>query len=155
MTDFARKLMDSRCYKTKDYLSNYSGRGKGKQFVSSTYFIENEGRLIGMLCINQDVSLINELENLIQRIIKQNNLAVTPSKYPESLDTSVNTLLKQTVINVIIESGLDPLRMTSREKIEAVHALQEKDVFKMNGAVAEAARQLQVSEQTIYRHLHL
>ena len=52
-------------------------------------------------------------------------------------------------------NGLDPLHMTSQEKIEVVHVLQEKGVFKMKGAVAEAARELQVSEPTIYRYLHL
>ena len=154
LTDLAREMMESGVYKTHDYLSNYSGSGKGKQFISSTYFIKNEGRLIGMLCLNKDVGVVSELENVIQRMIKQNNLEVKPSKYSEILDASVNTLLKQSVSDAIIQSGLDPVRMTTHEKIEVIRSMKQKGIFKMKGAVAESARQLDVSEPTIYRYLH-
>ena len=57
MTDFALSIMNDKVHEDKNFITNYEGRLKnGKTFVSSTYFIKEGGKLIGMLCINYDVS---------------------------------------------------------------------------------------------------
>ena len=42
MTELARSLVREEVYREQDFVSNYEGRTRdGKQFVSSTYFINN------------------------------------------------------------------------------------------------------------------
>ena len=55
LTDLAHAIIESGEYKDKDYLANYSGVSKKKNFVSSTYFIKNEGRLIAVSYTHLDV----------------------------------------------------------------------------------------------------
>lgn len=54
MTELARNLVRDQIYETQDFIANYERNGK--QFVSSTYFIKEHGTLIGLICINHDVS---------------------------------------------------------------------------------------------------
>ena len=49
MTDLARELQEKGTYADTECLLNYKGKTKSGEFLSSTYFIKNEGRLIGML----------------------------------------------------------------------------------------------------------
>jgi predicted transcriptional regulator YheO len=62
ITDLAKKIIESGDYEEKDYLANYSGLGKGQNFISSTFFIKNEGRLIGLLCVNRNTASISALD---------------------------------------------------------------------------------------------
>ena len=39
-TDLAIKIMEEKAYVKRDYLANYNGRSKNKNFVSSTFFIK-------------------------------------------------------------------------------------------------------------------
>ena len=52
LTDFALQVKSNKEYETQDYLVNYRAKAQGKEFVASTYYIKNKGRLIGMLCLN-------------------------------------------------------------------------------------------------------
>ena len=49
LTDLSRELQEKGAYTSAAYIGNYEGKSKGKNFLSSTYFIKNEGRLIGPL----------------------------------------------------------------------------------------------------------
>lgn len=154
MTDLAQKVVASEDYKEKDFLSNYSGSGKGKNFVSSTFYIKNGDRLIGLLCINRDMGTIIELEHVIERLKKQWNLNTVSPEIKENLDVPVPILLQNMVTNAIQDTGMLPERMSIPEKVALVHKLMEQGVLSMKGSVAEIARQLQISEPTVYRYIH-
>jgi len=154
LTDLAYRIIDSGEYKTKDFLSNYAGAGKGKNFVSSTYFIKNEGKLIGLLCINRDMSAMAELENALQRLQRQCNLMTQLPEIQETLDVPLPKILENMVSAAIAESGLLPDRMNRNEKVAVVHKLADQGVLGMKGSVPEIARQLNISEPTVYRYIN-
>ena len=154
MTDLARRVLESGEYEEKDFLSNYSGEGKGKNFISSTYFIKNGKKLIGLLCVNRDMGAVNELGLALDRLKKQYNLEVISSDITENLDVPVSQMLKNMVTAAIQETGLQPERMSIREKVGVVHKLMEQGVLGLKGSVAEIARQLQISEPTVYRYIN-
>ena len=60
ITDLARALIQRSAHTDADYLANYMGRTKNVEFLSSTYYIKNEGRLIGLLCVNKDMTAVQE-----------------------------------------------------------------------------------------------
>lgn len=154
LTDLAAQLIEQGSHANIDYLSNYDGRAKGHVFLSSTYFIKNKGRLIGLLCINKDMSAVQELDNALHLMLERYQLK-TPeeSEYSESLDSPITDLLHTRISEIISQVGVAPARMSMQEKVAAVHRLNESGVLMMKGAVTEIARQLLVSEPTVYRYI--
>ncbi|MCI1966216.1 MAG: PAS domain-containing protein [Oscillospiraceae bacterium] len=154
MTDFARDIIKNKTYQDSDSVSNYTGAGKGKNFVSSTFFIKNEGRLIGLLCINRDMSVLTQAEAAFELIKKQYNLVLPSDEVQEVLDAPVSVILHNMVEAAINESCAFPDRLKKSEKEAIVIKLKNQGVLRMKGAVAEIARQLRISEPTVYRYIN-
>ena len=57
LTDLSREIIDSEIYKTQDYLANYYGVGKEKNFSSNTFFIKNFHRQTHFKRWNFSISL--------------------------------------------------------------------------------------------------
>lgn len=155
LTDFAKQMIQDNRYSEKQYLANYLGSSKGRKFVSSTFFIKNEGQIIGMLCINRDMSLITDVSNMLEAVKIRFNLNPLDEEVVEVLDdVPVNQMLEHMVRNCINEYGRNAKRLTKNEKTAIVNQLKTLGAFSMKGAVGEIARQLGVSEPTIYRYLN-
>jgi len=55
LTNTALKILRDKSYESHDYLLHYRGvSADGRILRSSTFFIKQNGKLIGMLCINFD-----------------------------------------------------------------------------------------------------
>lgn len=155
MTDLAYTTMEKGLYTNSDSVLNYEGSSKGRQFLSSTYFIKNEDRLIGLLCVNKDVSASNAAVAAFQNLVNTFNLALPEtSEYTETLEGPVSDLLPNLVADAIAQTNIPPERMTRTEKIELVRKLNEQGILSMKGAVKEIAAQLNLSEPTVYRYLN-
>lgn len=154
LTEFARNQAETGVYLDVDYLANYSGRAKNCDFLSSTFFIKNEGRLIGMLCVNKDISTIKQMTNLFAGLQEHFNLAIPKdSEYSENLDNPVDNIMHARITEVVSQSGISPTRMSIEEKVHIVQRLHESGVTTMKGAVAEIADQLSISIPTVYRYM--
>lgn len=155
MTDLARELAARAAYADTDYLVNYAGKSKKVEFLSSTFYIKNENRLIGMLCVNKDITAVQELNGAVQRLMERFNLRAAPeSAYSENLDNPMATMVYTRIAETIAQSGIAPARMSRREKMQIVHQLDESGVTLMKGAIAEIADQLSISIPTVYRYLN-
>lgn len=155
LTDLARELADKSAYTDADFLANYSGRSKGCDFLSSTYFIKNEDRLIGLLCINKDVTTIKQMCSTLHSVLDHFNLASPQeSSFSENLDNPVENIMHTRITEVIAQSGISPTRMSMEEKVRIVHRLNESGVMSMKGAVSEVASQLSISIPTVYRYIN-
>lgn len=155
MTDLGRDIVEQGAYEEKDYLANYYGKAKSINFHSSTFFIKNEQKIIGMLCVNKDMTEISNLRGNIKALLAAFNLEnPDTSLYQENLEGNVEDYLQSRVAQAISLSGIAPERMNTKEKIRIVQRLDNDGILKLKGAVAEAARQLSVSIPTIYRYLH-
>lgn len=155
ITDLARDLIQRSAHTHADYLANYTGRSKTGQFLSSTYYIKNEGRLIGLLCINKDMSAMQALNSSFRSILDQFNLsAPLESEYSETLDNPIVEMLHNRIADIVSQDGISPNRMSLKEKVRIVHRMNEEGILMMKGAVPEIAAQLGVSVPTVYRYLN-
>lgn len=155
VTDLAQKIIDRNDYTHSDYIANYIGRNKNGEFLSSTYYIKNEGRLIGLLCINKDMSVVRQTHTNLQYLLEQFNLtAPEESDVSEWLENPVANIMHTRIADIIAQSGIPPARMSVSEKIATVHRLNEDGIMMMKGAVPEIAAQLHVSVPTVYRYLN-
>ena len=141
-TDLAIKIMEEKAYVKRDYLANYNGRSKNKNFVSSTFFIKHEGKVIGLLCINRNMDAMTELDLVLQKLKKAYNLEGALDDTDESM-----------VASEMRAVGVPPERMTREEKGTVIRNLMNAGIHQMKGAVVEIARQLHLSEPTVYRYI--
>lgn len=154
MTELAKDIIEQSFHTKEDFIANYNGSAKGVKFLSSTYFIKNEDRLIGLLCINRSTSSSVEFFNALHNFLNENNLSSPEqSDYHENLDTKVEDFVESRIAQAISLSGFTSERLKPKEKIQIVKRLNDLGILKIKGAVEEASKQLGVSIPTIYRYL--
>lgn len=171
ITDLALKVLKDKNYKDKHFICNYESFGKSKKpFRSSSYFIKDEhNEIIGMVCVNVDLSDLIKAQSVIDDAIMLTNLTITANDEPnhtekhksaldlnvlESFEDNIEDLLLSLIKGVLSESEIAPERMSPKEKIDVVRKLNEKGVFLLKGGVSEVAKHLEASEATIYRYLN-
>lgn len=154
LTDLTKDIIAQGNWQETDWLYNYKGYTKKREFLSSTFFIKNQNRLVGLLCINKDMTAVQTANTALTSLLEQFNLVrCENTEHSENLDKPLPSLMLEQISEIIMESGVAPARMSINEKIQIVHRLDEKGILKVKGAVPEIAEQLFVSVPTIYRYL--
>lgn len=155
MPETARKLLRERIYEKRDFVANHQHSVQnGKQFLSSTFFIKEEGCLTGLVCVNHDTSDLTAMARHLNRLMKSFSLpgeGETPS--PAETDDSISDLSTSLIRHTVLDFGIPPERMTALEKEAVVRLLDRQGVFSTRGSVARTAQELNTSEPTIYRYL--
>lgn len=167
ITDLGLKIIKERKYHDKDYFVNYiSKTSTGKILRSSTKFIKDgDGKLVAMMCVNIDVTKYKEFEDHLNFLIRgeRKSLEEKPGEglgkdnhknhVEETLNTSVEDVVRN-MVNDVMSSSIVPVeRMTNDEKYDIISQLNEKGIFLLKGSVKEIASKLKVSETTVYRYI--
>lgn len=158
MTYYGLKIIRDKLYVEQNYSVNTRNvLSNGKVLRSSTYFIKDDnGELLGTLCINVDVSHYIELGNLFERLSFGNTNGNDKDDHnvnvKETFPTTVDDLIDGTIIDFIGENG-SISDLTPERKIELVAQLNEKGIFMFKGTVKKVSVALGVSEPTVYRYL--
>lgn len=164
LTDLALKILQEKKYIEKHFISNYKGNSKNNQsFRSSSYFIKDKhNSIIGMLCVNIDISNMIKARDWLDSIIMNNSVNEDVEKsqpnleldLSENLEENLDSLLSSLITGVLLECEVPPERMSPDEKMEVIKKLNDKGVFLLKGGVSEVAKHLKASEATIYRYLN-
>ncbi|MEL7602040.1 MAG: PAS domain-containing protein [Bacillota bacterium] len=163
LTNVALKIIAEKSYKNADYKINYSGLSKGnKKLRSCTMFIKDEeGELVGLLCINFDDQRYRELSKLVLQLCHPDSYvergqaaeAALTRDAEENFPNSMSALTDDVINDVLTELGTQVERLTQEEKLKIIGMLDEKGVFMLKGAVNIAAEKLSCSKASIYRYL--
>lgn len=102
ITDLALKILKDESYKDRDYICNYKSRSKkNKTLRSSSYFIKDEmNKIIGMICVNMDISDVINARNTLDQFImidKPKNDPIESSK--PTFDTHLLRISKKILRN--------------------------------------------------------
>jgi len=129
---------------------NYSEKNiDGRVLKSSTMFIKNnEGKFIGCLCINIDITDFIAAKNVINDIMR---IGETDAEKPSK--NKVNIILSDIVKDTINELGRPIIYLSKDEKVLIVKKLDHQGAFLIKGAIDYVAEVLQVSKYTIYNYL--
>lgn len=126
---------------------------EGGDMKSNSFFIkDSSGELIGIFCVNIDLSSIITLNKLTEKFISQfmgDTLNDNNNEEEESIEEYTYRIMKK----IVHQSEIPVDRMNMEEKIDILRLLKEKGVFRIKGVVREVAKQLDVSETSIYRYL--
>lgn len=162
LTSLGEHIIQTKQYINHEYVTNYKSlNDSGKVVRSSSYFIKDEDdNLIGMMCINVNISDYEYLQATIQRILgidAHEEMEYKIESPMEIFSTSLESTISQCINNALQEMGypnfIDRVRLTSDEKMVVIRALYQQGVFNVKGAIPIVANQLASSEPTIYRYL--
>ncbi|RXT27184.1 hypothetical protein BVJ53_04355 [Lacticaseibacillus chiayiensis] len=166
-TDFIAKVLHDKLYQQQDYVVHYqSTLMNGKKVNSASFFIKNEaGELIGMICINTDVSRFQQLatlEKLSEELLQAFQPELSPAANPLAAATPTENLFIQPegairqVVSELTGSPNPPIAdLTRKEKIAIVRRLYEQHFFELKDAVAKTATYLNMSTVSIYKYLQI
>lgn len=159
VTNLALQMIISGEWKDKNYVCDYYGTSVGGKILKgSTFFIKEADELIGMLCINTDVSAFREASDLLLQMAglvqKQEEQEVPSNKEKQTIERFSDSVVDvtRTVLEEICK-GVPTDRLTQNEKTEIVRTLNEKGIFLLKGAVSDVAQMLLCSEASVYRYL--
>ena len=161
ITDFTLSILANEEWKEKDYVVNYEGKAApDKRLRSSTYFIREEGKLVGQLCVNIDMT---PYEQVIDRIRQLSGMGLMSDGGQSGIICSgpvenfsedvIGDMMKKAVITVVGSSEAKVReRLTQKEKIEIIGELNRAGLFQLKGAVGAVAEYLYCSEASVYRY---
>lgn len=155
--------LKARCFENELYCFHMHDTSvKGKVLRSSSLFIREYDKDIGLLCINFDDSRYQNIsmellglchpdafvgthfqidEDRVLKIISNNTSATNLNSVSENVDYELRKL------------GISAERLTAAERQKIIFSLESKGVFRVKGAVKEAAAGLHCSQASIYRYL--
>lgn len=161
ITDFTLSILANEEWKEKDYVVNYEGKAApDKRLRSSTYFIREEGKLVGQLCVNIDMT---PYEQVMDRIRQLSGIGLMSDGGQSGIICSgpvenfsedvIGDMMKKAVITVVGSSEAKVReRLTQKEKIEIIGELNRAGLFQLKGAVGAVAEYLYCSEASVYRY---
>lgn len=121
----------------------------GRRLKSVTAVLpDGEGRAIGLLCINMDVSRIDEAVRLLSAF------AGTPQPQPPSLFAGDWREAMNSALNEWLqERGLSMSALTRADRVDLVAALEARGLFKTRNAAEHLASLTGTSRASIYNYL--
>lgn len=162
LTNMALSVLKDESYEWQDYRLHYSGvSAAGNPLRSSTMFIKEDGKLIGMLCINFDDSRFQSFAQQVLTLCHPNQfvqaLDQPPEEghaaRPETFRNSTEAVAQDAVTHELERLGVPADRLTSEERLQIIDALEKSGIFLLKGAVKDVAAGLGCSQASVYRYL--
>lgn len=158
-TDYVLRMIQQGIDHNEDFSVNYrdiSNRNNQK-IKSASLYLRNEGKIVGMICVNTDETLFEELEKSVNALelllgTYQNNRKNNKVS-KETVSRSVEEMADNIVLELSIKKGISINQFRQEDKFEAIQKLYDNGFFLLKGAVPEASRSLKISEPTVYRYL--
>lgn len=122
----------------------------GRRIKSSSALIrDNEKNIIGMICINYDISLCEAVQGQINTFLDIGNTDEFQQVDVHSQD--VNAILDDLIRKIIGTS--DAKNFTRKKCVELIRFMDEKGIFLVKGSIDKVAALMGVSRVTIYSYL--
>lgn len=156
LTDYAMYLLKTSDQKKEDFVANFLTRtNNGKRIRSSTLYLRDEnGKLIGYLCVNYDMTRAEIVKNMVEQLVSVTG-GTSTAEIPreEEMPSTLEGLMERN-LKLIRKLVGKPLHMSSKqEKLQAIKALDEEGFFLLKGAVEALAEETGNTKYTIYSYL--
>ena len=165
LTPLIMEYIANERYKTEDYDVNYySVSMKNKILRSSTIYIKDKGKLVGLLCVTFDDFMFKDVSNAVMSLCHPDELIkgfsferiddLSVNQDTEIVSTNIEELISETINNIIKRSNLSIDKLKKKDRLFVVSELKKRGIFSLKNAVTEVAKNLKVSEATAYRYLN-
>lgn len=127
----------------------------GRFLRSSTIYLRgDDGKVLGALCINFDISEMIRFRNFIERFIYADLTDIQRTQLGESRFESVDDFLLSMIVDSMKYVGVPVAHMTREQKVEGINYLNRRGAFKIKNAAATAAKYYDISRYTLYNYLN-
>jgi predicted transcriptional regulator YheO len=155
LTALARRMITRGVWRKQDYICDHRGKTRDSRTLrSSTFFLKENDKLLGMLSINVDVSRYLDLS---QGILALAGLYAEPPKTaPEDRKENFADHAEAVIKSVLEEFGIaenERGTFTQEERLAIVERLMARGAFLVKGSVSSAAEKLGCSEASLYRYI--
>ena len=122
---------------------------------SSIYFQDDQGKTIGALCINFDITDLVQANNLLSNITYNygNNAVPVASEVNEVIASDVNELLDILLHESLRVVNVPVSRMSKEEKMKGLAYLDSKGAFLIKKSGDKIAKFYDISRFTLYNYL--
>lgn len=142
-------------YKENDCVTNYIiiNESNQKVFRASTYYIKQDLELLGMICVNYDLTQYLNFRDFYDNCVLYGFHDSEESNNIDYFDQSMDAIMESMIRNVFIY--WDRTIPVNKVEIEGnpIRQLYKLNIFKYKGAVNRVAELLDISTQTIYRYI--
>ena len=162
-------ILKNKSYHNEESMVNHTVLLKnGKKVRSSSMFIKENQKIIGMLCINFDDSKFHDINCQILRIIHPDmfvknylsdvsyNILVDENKDQSNEENSTDNIeafMEKIFQDVNLKFNYPLERLTKQEREKIVKALYKKGIFNLKDAINFVAKKLSCSPTTVYRYV--
>lgn len=164
LTNVALRILRDKSYEKQDYLLHYLGvSASGKTLRSSTMFIKQDGKLIGMLCVNFDDSRFQSVSDALMKLchpdqfvdinFQADEALAEPAGSAERFHNSIHGVATDAVLDELDRRKIDAGRLTPEERLQIIASLDAAGIFLLKGAVKDVADALECSQASVYRYL--
>lgn len=123
----------------------------GKILRSSSMYIRNdEGKVIGSLCINLDITESIQFESFLKQYNKF-EIQDQPEYFAQNVESLLDHLLQQATAI----TNKDPKKLTKNERLDFLSFLDEKGTMQISKAGDKICKVLGISKFTLYNDLEL
>ena len=137
-----RKLQDRLAYLTRTE--------DGRILKSSTVYMRDEnGKAIGILSINYDISAMKAMEEVIHSFVG----VAAPEKETPEITHSVSELLEQLIEQSVRLVGKPVALMNKEDKVQAIRFLNDSGAFLITKSGARVCSYFGISKYTLYSYL--
>lgn len=134
----------------RDKLAYLTKTKDGKILKSSTIYIRDESdKIVGILGINYDISLLLAMENHLHSF---SNTEAKASQ-PEPISLNVSELLDEIIVQSVQSIGKPVALMTKEDKIQIVKQLNDAGAFLITKSGPKVCKYLGISKYTLYSYL--
>ncbi len=133
-----------------DIYNYFTKTAEGRLLRSSTlYFRDDNGKVVGSLCINSDITQMTEMQKSLQEFTMVPNEPEIEEVFANNVEDLVEFFIEESKKIVDKPSG----DMTREEKMEVLRYLDSKGFFLITHAGAFACEYLDISKYTLYKYL--
>jgi predicted transcriptional regulator YheO len=133
-----------------DIYNYFNKTTDGRMLRSSTlYFRDNEGRVIGSLCINTDITKMVEMRETLGEIAMIPPDRNVEEVFANNVEELFAYFIRQS--REIVDKAA--AEMTKEDRIEVIRFLDSKGFFLITRAGDEACKFLDISKYTLYKYL--
>ena len=135
---------------SEDFVANDFFRKKGKLIRTSSAMIrDDDGKLIGALCINIDMTRMLEQAEYIQSFLPQPK-AKTPVGQPVP-QSNVEEMVFSLIDNILADC--ETASLSREERIAKIRFMDTRGIFQLKGSIEQVAQRLGVNKVTVYSYL--
>jgi predicted transcriptional regulator YheO len=135
----------------RDELNYITRTGTGKMVKASTMVLrDSAGTVFGALCLNLDITAVNQAHALIGEIAGVTSPAAVPTT---TFGDDVGSVVDAIVDDHQLRQNKSWADLSRAERLELFRNLNERSVFAVRGAARQVAARLGISRASAYNYL--